>query len=184
MRKGERANRAASCHRCRLESTQAGVMRHKCFGYNIHESERISGIYKYWATKRLDKKGFTLTGKQMIQLFDEADIRPEDIGRKAHEYHLARYGDTGPYEMGNCRFITARENLMEVNRPYATKSQETKDKIRESLMGHKRSQESVEKQKRNQQPWTDERRARQAEVARRSAKKRKENNLAKKGIMA
>jgi hypothetical protein len=36
-----------------------------------------------------------------------------DIGKKPHQYCLARYGDTGPYEIGNCRFITCAENWEE-----------------------------------------------------------------------
>ena len=46
-------------------------------------------------------------------LLNEAGITMDDIGRGINDYHLARYNDTGNYEMGNCRFITARENYAE-----------------------------------------------------------------------
>jgi hypothetical protein len=41
----------------------------------------------------------------------EADITVDQIHRAG--YHLSRYGDTGDYEIGNCRFITCQENMKE-----------------------------------------------------------------------
>ena len=46
-------------------------------------------------------------------LLDEASITIFDVGQKKGMYQLGRHGDTGPYEIGNCRFITKEENLNE-----------------------------------------------------------------------
>ena len=142
------------------------MARHYCFGTNIYESDRIHAIFKYWNHKRGDPKGFTITGPEMISLFDEAGIDPEDIGKKADKYQLARHDDEGGYHIGNCRFITMRENLQEKKsrKGLVVITEETREKIRNTLMGHKRSQESIDKQKRNTKPWTEERKAKQREV--------------------
>jgi hypothetical protein len=56
---------------------------------------------------------FDLTVEELQQLLDDAGITIEQVGRGSADYNLARYGDTGPYAMGNCRFITKRENIQE-----------------------------------------------------------------------
>lgn len=48
--------------------------------------------------------------KALMQL---AGITVCQIGRASNDYHLARYGDNGPYDILNCRFITAYENHLE-----------------------------------------------------------------------
>lgn len=35
------------------------------------------------------------------------------IGRRKGEHGMARIGDSGPYEYGNCRFLTTEENIAE-----------------------------------------------------------------------
>jgi hypothetical protein len=39
--------------------------------------------------------------------------RPDDIGKAPHHYAMARKGDAGDYEVGNCRFITVEQNTWE-----------------------------------------------------------------------
>lgn len=91
---------------------------HNCFGTDCNSTPRLRGIYEYWRWKRdvtSRKEGidFKLTGSEMITLFDEAGIDPEDIGKGSNKYQLARYNDSGDYQVGNCRFITQRENIHE-----------------------------------------------------------------------
>ena len=54
-----------------------------------------------------------LSGAEYCQLMEDAGITANDIGNKPHQYNLARDNDTGNYEVGNCRFITALENRHE-----------------------------------------------------------------------
>ena len=56
-----------------------------------------------------------LTFEQYMKLAEQAGITdPACIGRKdLYSFQLGRYGDVGPYEIGNCRFITMRQNLLE-----------------------------------------------------------------------
>jgi hypothetical protein len=57
---------------------------------------------------------FLLTIEEYKQLATDAGIIVTDIGRISGKYQLARINDTGPYKIGNCRFITQVENLQEV----------------------------------------------------------------------
>lgn len=75
-----------------------------------------------WKNKYTNKKGnakkkgipFLLSFEEYMELVAEAGlIDPEQIGISIDSYHLSRYGDVGPYEIGNCRFIPHRENLKE-----------------------------------------------------------------------
>ena len=63
-----------------------------------------------------------LTWQDVAQLLDEAGITVDDIGRGSDQYNLARYGDTGPYTIGNCRFITKRENIQERDHSHCAKN--------------------------------------------------------------
>lgn len=56
---------------------------------------------------------FNLSFEDYASLLVEAGITEADVGRGAEKYCLGRYGDEGPYELGNCRFITNRENGIE-----------------------------------------------------------------------
>jgi hypothetical protein len=114
---------------------------------------------KYLAGKRR-QSDCRLTLSDLQNLLAEANITIDDVGRHSHEYHLARYGDTGPYEIGNCRFITCAENQKE--RAYSpspevrkrtsdtlkgrSKSTEHRRKISEGLKRHTRSPEHIRKQ--------------------------------------
>lgn len=60
------------------------------------------------------KKGCVpLTYEQYLTKLDEAGIAAEDVGNRAHNYHLARYTDKGDYTPSSCRFIPHLENLAE-----------------------------------------------------------------------
>jgi hypothetical protein len=54
---------------------------------------------------------FKLSIDDYEKLIIDADISIDDIGNKG--YHLSRYNDCGPYEIGNCRFIYYIYNLRE-----------------------------------------------------------------------
>lgn len=54
---------------------------------------------------------FELTFEEYCGLVKEAGILAGDINRGG--YHLARYGDKGPYAVGNCRFVPYLVNQRE-----------------------------------------------------------------------
>jgi hypothetical protein len=70
-----------------------------------------------WQTKKdnAKKEGLScpLTFDEYKSLMIIANITGDQIGIGGDQYNLARYGDTGDYEIGNCRFITHKENCME-----------------------------------------------------------------------
>lgn len=56
----------------------------------------------------------TLSLDDYIALAKQAGITsPDMIGKSVEKYQMGRIGDTGNYEIGNCRFITMRQNLDE-----------------------------------------------------------------------
>ena len=114
-----------------------------------------AAIHTYVINKRshCKRKGhckFLLSESEVKQLLDEADITIYDLGRQADEYCLGRYGDTGDYVMGNCRFITTRQNLLEGN------------------LGRKHTPETLEKFSRSRIPCSDNTRDKLKQVARTS----------------
>jgi hypothetical protein len=55
-----------------------------------------------------------LTVFDYINLAKDASIHyPSKIGRKLGQYQMGRLGDAGDYILGNCRFITKEQNLLE-----------------------------------------------------------------------
>jgi hypothetical protein len=72
-------------------------------------------LWDKYKNKEKDAKArnliFNLTLEEYEQLIIESNIKLEDI--KINGYHLARYNDSGGYEIGNCRFVTYKENLQE-----------------------------------------------------------------------
>lgn len=58
---------------------------------------------------------FNLTYEQFIQLVVDADLKSSQLGFTGENYVLARYNDCGGYTLGNCRFITQKENSDEKN---------------------------------------------------------------------
>lgn len=58
---------------------------------------------------------FNLSFEEYCQLMDEAGIVSSQLGIALDKYVLARNGDAGPYSIGNCRFTTQRENMIEKN---------------------------------------------------------------------
>lgn len=69
----------------------------------------------------------TLTFEQYVGLALEANITdPNQIGRSIDKFQMARTGDSGDYSLGNCRFITMRDNIKEKVINGGTKAQANK----------------------------------------------------------
>jgi hypothetical protein len=56
-----------------------------------------------------------LTFDEYCQLVKDAGLKSSQLGFTGEGYVLARYNDSGDYEIGNCRFITQKENSDEKN---------------------------------------------------------------------
>lgn len=55
-----------------------------------------------------------LTFYEFCELMKNANIKSSDLGfNSSKKYVLARYNDTGNYDLDNCRFITQKENVNE-----------------------------------------------------------------------
>lgn len=54
-----------------------------------------------------------LSFNEYVTLASEANIGANQIGKKPHLYQMGRMGDIGDYVVGNCRFITMKQNLDE-----------------------------------------------------------------------
>lgn len=76
-------------------------------------------LMRKWYNKRVNAKAegleCKLTFDEYCQLVDEAGLVSSQLGFTGEGYVLARYNDTGNYEIGNCRFITQKENSDEKN---------------------------------------------------------------------
>ena len=88
------------------------------------------------------RHGCSLTEGDINQLLADAGITKDDIGQKGDEYQLARYGDTGGYHMGNCRFITTKENMAERD---SSISEEQARNQSIAMTGRKHSEETKKK---------------------------------------
>ena len=74
-------------------------------------------LHQKFFNKRVNarKEGipFSLTFEDFCSLVREAGLTSSQLGFSGNKYVLARYGDKGGYELGNCRFITQKENADE-----------------------------------------------------------------------
>lgn len=79
--------------------------------YNFTHREIVKA-YNNWI--RIDRiTGSTLTFKSYLDKMLEAEITPNQVGKRLADYNLSRYGDDGPYTETSCRFITTKENASE-----------------------------------------------------------------------
>ena len=105
-----------TCPVCELDTTISRKNNHKCSGPKFdHPDYEDIRLYRMRLYHRAKYRGdeCTLTAQQIAQLLEEAGITIHQLGSRAHQYHLARYGDTGNYEWGNCRFLLSVENIKE-----------------------------------------------------------------------
>ena len=116
----------AQCPVCKIPMTGQNIRRHQegtnCWGDSVPIlNEETEAVWTYWKQKRrLGKRNtipFLLSPTELIELLNDAGITAKDIGQALHQYALARYNDTGNYEVGNCRFITVKENIAERKLP-------------------------------------------------------------------
>ena len=124
-----------SCVACKRTYGAAGWSRgHTEICPNTNHAHLIKK-YRKLKTLQCGPKGrnipFNLTDDDIATLLSEAGIEVTDIGKSSGKYCLARYNDEGPYEMGNCRFVTFAQNLSEKKH-----SVENRRKLSERMTAH------------------------------------------------
>jgi hypothetical protein len=91
---------------------------------------------------------FELTFEEWLEIW-EASGHFKKRGRLAHEYHMARHGDRGPYAIGNVKIITANQNIKEIKGKKGRKlppfSTEHRRKLSEAHTGKKASAKTRKK---------------------------------------
>lgn len=79
--------------------------------------EDVEAWYSKWDNLKNNSKWyckFFLSFEQYTSLAAEAGLTiPDQIGKSSGSYCMGRIGDKGDYELGNCRFITQRQNQLE-----------------------------------------------------------------------
>jgi len=74
----------------------------------------MNRIRRYYNTKKATSKQrgipFELELRDLHWLLHMARIDISQVGKRKGQYLLSRLGDTGPYAIGNCRFVTAEQN--------------------------------------------------------------------------
>ena len=95
---------------------------------------RLAFLYQRSEAKR---RGilFLLTFEEWLSFWQESGHLHER-GRRRGQYCMARFGDIGPYVLGNVKIIQHSDNVIE-GQLGSTKSEETKKKISEGNMGDK-----------------------------------------------
>jgi NUMOD3 motif len=76
---------------------------------------------------------FHLTFEEWVKIWAESG-HYEERGRGANKYVMSRFGDVGPYAVGNVFIQTGRQNSREIHDwlpPFKEHSEETKAKLRE-----------------------------------------------------
>jgi hypothetical protein len=103
-----------------------------------------------WQKHRINAKTrgvpFRLTFEEWLKIWEDSGHLGES-GSYRGQYHMARFGDKGAYEVGNVRIITAEANHREINFSETSRvkmsisqrgrkhSEATKEKIRQSKLG-------------------------------------------------
>ena len=103
-----------SCTTCRQDLSLNQRKMHQCSGPYFEHPDK-DDIIAYWKRQKGTKQDkWQLTARDVAQLLEEAGILVYQIGRYKGNYHMARHGDKGIYEMGNCRFLSCTENIQEM----------------------------------------------------------------------
>lgn len=71
-----------------------------------------------WRKMHARQPGSTISFFEYLDMIECAGLRPNMIGLRRGQYHLARYNDTGPYTKDNCRFIPQEKNQAERKEGY------------------------------------------------------------------
>jgi hypothetical protein len=97
--------------------------------WNADNPERAGYIIHKSGAKRRDIP-FLFTFEEWLAIWTDSG-KWSQRGNRAGRYVMARYGDVGPYAIGNVRICTVEENISEGHRGKQV-SQTTRDRMSES----------------------------------------------------
>jgi hypothetical protein len=81
---------------------------------HLNDDNRLTDCYKFKKSHaKQNSIEFLLTFDEYCNLLTQAGITSSQI--RPTKYHLARFGDKGPYALGNCRFVPQHVNRAEVD---------------------------------------------------------------------
>lgn len=138
----------------------------------IYDLDDDGKLYMRYNNKKIDAKknqiGINMSFEEFCQLMVDAGVKSSQLGRGRDDYQLARYGDSGDYVVGNCRFITQLDNARE--RKVSDKSREN-SKRSAAIMNSSRPDDIGDRIKAGQQN-SERYKALQQRKAERTAEKR------------
>ena len=83
---------------------------------NTLEVDDDGKLHRKWSLRKSNAKAkklkFRLTLEDIARMLKKDGLQSSDWSREGG-YDLARFGDRGGYEIGNCRFISHQDNLLE-----------------------------------------------------------------------
>ena len=113
-----RAVTKEECPVCHRPVTKGRVAWHlkgeTCWGPGVEWNAESHAAWRSKKNSSAPGVKMLLSGAEWFQLLEDAGITANDIGVDNQQYQLGRNNDTGHYEVGNCRFITALENRREM----------------------------------------------------------------------
>ena len=124
------------------------------------DKKLYAAFYSQRHSARLRNIEFLLTYEEWLQIWIDSGHLSER-GRKKDQYVMARFGDKGPYAVGNVKIVTANQNMSEahIGKPKSLEfkkfiternhkrfeSQEARDRVAESNRRRIVSEETKEK---------------------------------------
>lgn len=104
------------------------------YGWSVDEIYRAKDS---WRAMHKRQPASTLTFRQYLDMMRASGLRPRRVGLRAGQYHLARPGDRGAYDLGNCRFVPQEVNQGERNEGYQRRP-EVRERARLSALGREK----------------------------------------------
>lgn len=80
------------------------------FGWTVAEVYSAAQAYKALYRRQPDS---TITFEQYLRKLNKVGVRPNQVGKSALSFQLARFGDAGGYHDWSCRFVLAQVNVAE-----------------------------------------------------------------------
>jgi hypothetical protein len=85
------------------------------YGWEVSEIYRARDA---WRKLYVRQPASDLSFDAYLGMIVEAGLRPNMVGKRRGQFHLARYKDEGSYSIGNCRFIPQEQNQQERKEGY------------------------------------------------------------------
>jgi hypothetical protein len=88
------------------------------YGWTVEEIYRAKDA---WRKLYVRQPASDITFIEYLDDMKRAGLRPNMVGLRRGQYHLARFNDKGAYTKGNCRFIPQHDNQKERRENYQSR---------------------------------------------------------------